>query len=96
MVTSKQTYIAPFVNAEAPGYLVVEDSFPNGRLPLEQTGVYMTDRETVKKSERMKVMVCLNPIHTALCTYACMLVYEFFTTLIWETPVPAWQWIFLK
>ena len=29
VVTSKQTYIAPFVNAEGPGYLVVEDSFPD-------------------------------------------------------------------
>lgn len=78
VVTSKQTYIAPFVNAEGPQYLVVEDSFPNGRPPLEQAGVYMTTRETVNKSERMKVTVCLNPIHTALCTYACMLGYELF------------------
>ena len=38
----------------------------------------MTDRETVNKSERMKVTVCLNPIHTALCSYACMLGYEYF------------------
>ncbi len=78
LVTSKQTYIAPFVNAEAPGYLVVEDSFPNGRPPLELAGVYMTDRVTVNKSERMKVTVCLNPIHTAVCTYACMLGYTLF------------------
>ena len=78
VVTSRETYIAPFVNAEAPGYLVVEDSFPNGRPPLEKAGVYMTDRETVNKSERMKVTVCLNPVHTAVCTYACMLGYEMF------------------
>lgn len=78
LVTSRQTYIAPFVNAEAPGYLVVEDSFPNGRPPLEKAGVYMTDRETVNKSERMKVTVCLNPIHTAVCTFACMLGYTLF------------------
>jgi len=38
----------------------------------------MTDRETVNKSERMKVTVCLNPIHTALCTYDCLLGYTFF------------------
>lgn len=78
VVTSKQTYIAPFVNAEAPGYLVIEDSFPNGRPPLEKAGVYMTDRETVNKSERMKVTVCLNPIHTPLCTYDRLLGYELF------------------
>ncbi|MBO5503484.1 MAG: mannitol dehydrogenase family protein, partial [Lachnospiraceae bacterium] len=52
--------------------------FPNGRPPLEEAGVYMTDRETVNKSERMKVTVCLNPIHTALTTYDCMLGYDLF------------------
>lgn len=78
IATSKQTYIAPFVNAEEPAYLVVEDRFPNGRPPLERAGVYMTDRETVNASERMKVTVCLNPIHTALCTYDCLLGYTLF------------------
>jgi len=78
VVTSKQTYIAPFVNAEDPQYLVVEDSFPAGRPPLEDAGVLMCDRETVDKSEKMKVTVCLNPIHTALCTYDCLLGYELF------------------
>lgn len=28
VVTDKQTYIAPFVNAEEPQYLVVENAFP--------------------------------------------------------------------
>ena len=78
VVTSRHTYIAPFANAEGPEYLVIEDSFPNGRPPLEKAGVYMTDRETVNKSERMKVTVCLNPVHTALCTYDCLLGYRLF------------------
>ncbi|MBQ6918754.1 MAG: mannitol dehydrogenase family protein [Synergistaceae bacterium] len=80
VVTSKKTYIAPFVNAEAPGYLVIEDSFPNGRPKLEESGygVYMADRKTVNLSERMKVTACLNPIHSALCTYAIMLGYRLF------------------
>ena len=80
VVTSKRTYIAPFVNAEAPGYLVIEDSFPNGRPELEASnfGVYMADRKTVNLSERMKVTACLNPIHSALCTYAIMLGYTLF------------------
>ncbi len=78
VVTSRQTWIAPYANAEGPQYLVVEDSFPNGRPPLEKAGVYMADRETVNRSERMKVTVCLNPLHTALCTYDCMLGYELF------------------
>ena len=58
VITSKKTYIAPFVNAEKPQYLVIEDSFPNGRPALEKGfGVYMADRNTVNLSERMKVTV---------------------------------------
>lgn len=78
IITARSTYIAPFINAEGPQYLVVEDNFPNGRPPLEEAGVYMADRETVNRSERMKVTVCLNPIHTALGPYDVMLGYELF------------------
>ena len=78
VITSKHTYIAPFVNAEGPQYLVVEDNFPNGRPPLEKAGVYMADRITVNRSERMKVTACLNPIHTALGPYDVMLGHELF------------------
>lgn len=78
VITAKHTYIAPFVNAEGPQYLVVEDNFPNGRPPLEKAGVYMADRLTVNRSERMKVTACLNPIHTALGPYDVLLGYELF------------------
>lgn len=73
VITNKNTYIAPFVNAEIPEYLVVEDRFPNGRPPLEKAGVYLTDRETVQKSEAMKVTTCLNPLHTAMAVFGCLL-----------------------
>jgi fructuronate reductase len=76
IVTSKNTFIAPFVNAEQPQYLVVEDRFPNGRPPLEKAGVYMTDRDTVNNTEKMKVTTCLNPLHTALAVYGCLLGFE--------------------
>ncbi len=75
VITDKHTYIAPFVNAEGPQYLVIEDKFPNGRPALEKAGVYMTDRDTVNKVERMKVTTCLNPLHTALAVYGCVLGY---------------------
>lgn len=75
IITDKKTFIAPFVNAEGPQYLVVEDNFPNGRPPLEQAGVYFTDRDTVNNVERMKVTTCLNPLHTALAVYGCLLGY---------------------
>ncbi len=78
VITDKHTYIAPFINAEGPQYLVVEDHFPNGRPPLQDAGVYMATREIVNRSERMKVTACLNPIHTALGPYDVMLGHELF------------------
>lgn len=75
VITSRNTYIAPFVNAEVPQYLVVEDRFPNGRPALDKAGVYLCDRKTVNDTERMKVTTCLNPLHTALAVYGCMLGY---------------------
>ncbi len=76
LITGKNTYIAPFVNAEISQYLVIEDHFPNGRPALEEAGVYLTDRKTVNLTERMKVSACLNPLHTALAVYGCLLGYE--------------------
>ena len=73
IVTAKNTYVAPFVNAEEAEYLVIEDAFPNGRPKLERTGVIFTDRETVDKVEKMKVCTCLNPLHTALAVFGCLL-----------------------
>lgn len=75
VITARNTYIAPFVNAEGPQYLVIEDKFPNGRPALEKAGVYLTDRKTVNEVERMKVTTCLNPLHTALAVYGCVLGY---------------------
>lgn len=75
VITDKNTYVAPFVNAEECEYLVIEDLFPNGRPPLEKAGVIFTDRETVNKVEKMKVCTCLNPLHTALAIFGCLLGY---------------------
>ena len=76
VVTSKNTYVAPFVNAEECEYLVVEDAFLAGRPKLEAGGVIFTERETVDKVEKMKVCTCLNPLHTALAVYGCLLGYQ--------------------
>ena len=76
IVTNRNTYTAAFVNAEECQYLVIEDDFPNGRPALEKAGVYFTDRETVNKVEKMKVCTCLNPLHTALAVYGCLLGYD--------------------
>jgi fructuronate reductase len=74
-ITSKNTYAAPFVNAEETQYLVIEDKFPNGRPALEKAGVFFTDRETVDRVEKMKVCTCLNPLHTSLAVFGCLLGY---------------------
>lgn len=76
IVTKRNTFIAPFVNAEECQYLVIEDWFPNGRPVLEKGGVLFTDRATVDKVEKMKVCTCLNPLHTVLAVFGCLLGFQ--------------------
>ena len=73
--TERHTFTAPFVNAEEVQYLVIEDHYTNGRPPLDLGGALYTTRETVDKVETMKVTTCLNPLHTAMAIYGCMLGY---------------------
>ena len=74
--TERHSFTAPFVNAEETQYLVIEDNYTNGRPPLDLGGVLYTTRETVDKVETMKVTTCLNPLHTAMSIYGCMLGYD--------------------
>lgn len=76
VITVKNTFIAPFVNAERAEYLVIEDNFPGGRLELEKGGVFFTSQEIVDKCDRMKVCSCLNPLHTALAVMGCLLGFD--------------------
>ncbi len=76
VVTAKNTYVAPYVNAEETEYLVIEDAFPDGRIALDQAGIIYTLRETVDKIEKMKVCTCLNPLHTALAVFGCLLGFD--------------------
>jgi len=80
ITTAKGTWISSFVIGEECQYLVVEDTFPNGRPPLEKAGLIFADRDTVSKTEKMKVGTCLNPLHTALAISGCLLDYK----TIWE------------
>lgn len=73
--TDKGTTIAPFANTEATHYLVIEDDFPNGRPNLDKAGVILTSREIVDKTDSMKVTTCLNPLHTAMSLFGCLLGY---------------------
>ena len=83
VITGKKTYIAPFVNEEKPQYLVIEDRFPNSRPALEKGfGVYLADRNTVNLSERMKVTVCLNPVHSATGPLGVVLGYDLFAHML--------------
>ena len=81
--TSKGTYVAPFVNSEHISYLVIEDNFPNERPPLEKADcpqnrvIFVESAVEVDKCEKMKVGTCLNPIHTTLATFGCILGYDY-------------------
>ena len=87
VITSKRTYIAPFINAEQPQYLVIEDRFPNGRPELEKGfGVYLADRATVTLSERMKVTACLNPVHSATGPVGVVLGEELYAKMLNTNP----------
>ena len=87
IVTSKHTHIAPFVNSERPEYLVIESNFPASRPPLEKAGVFFTDRETVSKFERMKVSACLNPLHTSMAVYGCLLGFTRISEMMKDTDI---------
>lgn len=74
------TAFAAFANTEVAHYLVIEDSFPNDRPALDKAGVILTDRKTAERADTMKVTACLNPLHTCLAIYGCLLGY----TRIWQ------------
>ncbi len=86
IVTARGTHIAPYVNAEECQYLVIEDAFPNGRPELEKGGLIFTTRETVDKVETMKVCTCLNPLHTTLAVFGCVLGYDRISKEMPDTP----------
>ena len=69
--------LAAFVNTEEVHYLVIEDDFPNGRPAFEKAdGVLMGNRETVNNADLMKVCTCLNPLHTTLAIFGCLLGFD--------------------
>jgi Mannitol-1-phosphate/altronate dehydrogenases len=69
--------LAAFVNTEEIHYLAIEDDFPNGRPALAKaTGVFLGNRDTINKADLMKVCTCLNPLHTALAIFGCLLGYD--------------------
>lgn len=76
-IKKNNSYIAPYVNLEIKEYLAIEDKFTNGRPPFEEVGVYVTDKKNVKQMENMKVTACLNPLHTALAIFGCLLGYDY-------------------
>ncbi|GFH42042.1 mannitol dehydrogenase [Lactococcus hodotermopsidis] len=77
-VTDKQKMVlSAFVNTEEVHYLAIEDKFPNGRPALEKaSGVLLGNRETINKADLMKVCTCLNPLHTTLAIFGCLLGFD--------------------
>lgn len=69
--------LSAFVNTEEVHYLAIEDDFPNGRPALDKAnGVFLGDRTTINKADLMKVCTCLNPLHTTLAIYGCLLGFD--------------------
>jgi len=89
ITTTKGTWISSFVIAEECQYLVIEDDFPNGRPPLEKAGLFFADRETVERSEKMKVCTCLNPLHTTLAIAGCLLGYKYISETMQDSKLVA-------
>ncbi|PLS32003.1 mannitol dehydrogenase [Bifidobacterium margollesii] len=87
--TAKGTNVAPFANAEETWYLVIEDTFPNGRPALEKAGVFLGDRDTVNKADEMKVTTCLNPVHTALAVTGRLMSYDSMSETIGDKDLKA-------
>jgi fructuronate reductase len=87
--TSRHTFTAPFVNSEETQYLVVEDHYINGRPPLDLGGVIYTSRDIVDKVETMKVTTCLNPLHTAMAIFGCLLGYDLISAEIADADIRA-------
>lgn len=65
-----------YVNAEETEYLVIEESKATSYPAWDKKGIIFTDRKTVDEVETMKVTTCLNPLHTALAVYGCLLGYD--------------------
>jgi fructuronate reductase len=76
ITTKSGSHFSGFSNTEEIHYLVLEDNFPNGRPAFEKTDVILADRETVEKADTMKVTACLNPLHTCLAVFGCLLGYD--------------------
>ena len=77
-ISAKQKMLlSAFVNTEEVHYLAIEDDFPNGRPAFEKaSGVLLGNRETINKADLMKVCTCLNPLHTTLAIFGCLLGFE--------------------
>ena len=50
----RNSYYAPFVNAEKTEYFVTLDDFPNGWIPIAKARAIFRARETVDKVESIK------------------------------------------
>lgn len=67
------TPLAGFVNTERTEYLIIEDAFAGERPPLDDAGVEFVTRKVCDDFEHMKVTTCLNPLHTGLAVFGCLL-----------------------
>lgn len=73
IITEKGTHMAPFVNGERYHTLLVENSFPGIKPPLEEAGVKFGRRLLVRDGCNMKMSACFNPLQTAMAIFASLM-----------------------
>ncbi len=76
IVTSRTPSLPRSSTPSARSTSLLRTSSPTAAPHWRRPACYMTDRETVNKTERMKVTTCLNPLHIAMSVYGCMLGYD--------------------
>lgn len=76
VVTNKNSYTSAFVNAESFELFAVEDNFVNGKPNLNKVDVLYLERDVIDRIEKMKVCTCLNPLHTVLSIFGCLLSFD--------------------
>lgn len=86
--TAMGTPAAPFTISEKTQYLLIENKFPNGHPPIEQTGVIFTTRQVIDRAAVVKA-ACLNSIDTANAILGCLFGYETIPEVMQDADVVA-------
>ena len=89
VITTKNTYVAPFVNAEECQYLIIEDAFPNGKLPLISAASSIPPGKPWIRWKNEGMHLLKPSPHLPRHFYGCLLGY---TLIAEEMKTPSEKW----